>query len=766
MKQVLQSRRGLVVVRDVPEPHLPPGAVLVRNAFSAISSGTERARFTESQKSLVARVRERPDLVRTVVRRVRDEGIGKTRSSIQQKLAEESAVGYSSAGRVVRVGSAVTGFAPGDRVACAGVGFANHAELVCVPANLCARVPSSVSLETGSLTTIAAIPLHGIRLAHVDLGARVAVIGCGLVGQIACRLLRAGGAEVFAIDVDPTAVEEAVAAGADHGLSTADSPAERVLEVSPFGVDAVLVTAAASTNDPLLLAAEIARDRAAVVLVGDVPIELPRAPFYHKELSFRISRSYGPGRYDVEYEERGVDYPIGFVRWTQQRNMESVLDLQARSLIDLESLIADVVPVEQAADAYERLGAESGQRPRGALLLSYPDAADDVPHTAAPTRAKPQVERSDQAIRIGLIGQGRFAAGVLVPAFAEAGAQLELVGGGSGPSAESAARNLGFVRVAPEELAVIEDSEVDAVVIATRHATHADLATQALEAGKHVFCEKPLALTEDELTRVLDAAGRSRAVLFVGFNRRFSPLLRELKSFVGGAPLVASYRISAGQIPASAWVHDLDSGGGRILGELCHFIDSLVFLTGARVHTVAAAAMDEPSLPMQARDNVAVSITFDDGSAATITYVAAGASSVPKERLEAFAGERTGILDDFTTLELHGDSAPRTEKSATQDKGHSEEVLAFLRGVQTGLPPVPLEEIENVSLAALAVVESLRSGATVGVRSGRDRGDLAGVGPAERAGDGPTEERARTPHERQDDVGSHREEDEVGEEHR
>jgi polar amino acid transport system substrate-binding protein len=635
-----------------------------------------------------------------------------------------------------------------------------------VPANLCARVPSSVSLETASLTTIAAIALHGIRLAGVDLGARVAVIGCGLVGQIACRLLRGSGAEVFAIDVDPTAVEEAVSGGADHGLFTADRTAEHVLEVAPFGVDAVLVTAAASSNEPLLLAAEIARDRAAVVLVGDVPIELPRAPFYHKELTFRISRSYGPGRYDVEYEERGVDYPIGFVRWTQQRNMECVLDLQARGLLDLEPLIADVVPVENAAEAYARLGAESDRRPRGALLLAYPEAAaDDVARKAPPAEAP--LEPAHEAVSVGLIGPGRFATSVLVPAFVEAGSRLEVVGGGSGPSAESAVRNHGFARVAETESAVIEDPQVEAVVIATRHGTHADLATQALQAGKHVFCEKPLALDEYELSRVMDAASSGGGILFVGFNRRFSPLLRELRSFLGDAPLVANYRISAGRIPPSAWVHDLDSGGGRILGELCHFVDSLVYLTGARVQSVAAAAMDEPSLPMQARDNVAVSVTFDDGSAATLTYVAAGAPSVPKERLEAFAGERTGILDDYTSLELHGDDGPRTAKSATQDKGHTDEVVAFLEGIKSGVPPVALKEIENVSLAALAVVESLRSGATIGVRGVHDSGDLAGVGrPAERAVDRPTEERPRSPHERQEDVGRHRDQDEVGEEHR
>jgi predicted dehydrogenase/threonine dehydrogenase-like Zn-dependent dehydrogenase len=766
MKQVLRSRRGLVVVRDVPEPHLAPGEVLVQNAFSAISSGTERASVAASQKSLVARVRERPDLVRTGARRVRTEGIGKTRASIQQKLGEESVIGYSSAGHVLRVGSAVVGLSPGDRVACAGVGFASHAELVAVPANLCARVPPSVPLENASLTTIAAISLHGIRLADVDLGARVAVIGCGLVGQIACRLVRSAGAEVFAIDVDAEAVAEAVAGGADHGLRTGDRVAQRVLESAPFGVDAVLVTAAASTNDPLLLAAEIARDRAAVVLIGDVPIELPRAPFYRKELSFRISRSYGPGRYDVDYEERGIDYPIGFVRWTQQRNMECVLELQARRQLDLEPLIADIVPVENAAEAYARLGGDADQRPRGALLLEYPEVADDVPREGR-FPAGAAKENAGGAVRIGLIGPGRFATSVLVPAFVEGGAQLELVGGGSGPSAESAVRNHGFKRVAETESAVIEDPSVDAVVIATRHATHAALAMQALQAGKHVFCEKPLALDEEELGRVLDAARRSEGVLFVGFNRRFSPLLRELKSFLGEAPLVANYRVSAGRIAPSAWVHDLDSGGGRILGELCHFVDSLVYLTGARVQSVAAASMDEPSLPMQARDNVAVSVTLDDGSAATVTYVAAGASSVPKERLEAFAGKRTGILDDYTSLELHGDDGPRTEKAAAQDKGHVEEVAAFLDAVRRGVPLVALEEIENVSLAALAVVESLRSGATVGVRALRDSGDIAGVDrPAERARDRPTEERPRSPHERQDDVGSHRDQDEVGEEHR
>jgi predicted dehydrogenase len=580
-----------------------------------------------------------------------------------------------------------------------------------------------VALEQASLTTIAAIALHGIRLASVAVGDRVAVIGCGLVGQIACRLLRVAGAEVFAFDVDAAPVQQAVAGGTDHGFTTDDRPIEKVYEVAPGGLDAVLVTAASGTSEPLLLAAEIARDRGTLVLVGDVPVELPRAPLHGKELSFRISRSYGPGRYDREYEERGLDYPIGYVRWTQQRNMQCVLDLQARGLLDLGPLIAAVIPVEEAATAYSMIAAESADRPRGAVLLSYPDGAvqdsptvDESAEASKPTAAPRGRRPSDGLPRIGLIGPGAFAKGVLVPALVEAGARLELVGGGSGPSAEAAGRDLGFRRVAEDELAVINDPDIDAVVIATRHWSHSALAVRALEADKHVFCEKPLALEEEELERVLTAARESERILQVGFNRRFSPLLRELRSFIGDVRFLASYRISAGRIPASAWVHDLDEGGGRIVGEVCHFFDALVYLAGAPVDAVAAMAVRESSLPLQARDNVVVSVGFGDGSAGTISYAAAGSAGVSKERLEVFAGTQTAFLDDYRELELY-EAGGRKRESRQQDKGHVDEMRAFLEGIRLGAPPVPLGEIANVSLAALAVVKSLRTGATIKVRS-------------------------------------------------
>jgi len=578
-----------------------------------------------------------------------------------------------------------------------------------------------VSLEAASLTTIASIALHAIRLADTRLGERVAVVGCGLVGQIAVRLLRTAGADVIALDVDATRVDFAREAGAATAFVVDADVTRRVREATKgHGVDAALVTAATSTNDPLVTAAEIARDRAAIILVGDVPVEIPRSLLYEKELSFRVSRSYGPGRYDRLYEELGVDYPVGYVRWTENRNMQAVLELQASGRLDLRDLVEEIVPVEEAARAYERLSGPAIKRPRGAVLLAYgadfEPSRSDALALAAPIRTShADVVPRSTPVRIGLIGPGSFASRVLIPAFVVSGARLEIVGGGSGPSAEAARRELGFRRVAPSAAAVIADDDVDAVVIATRHATHADLAIQALDAGKHVFCEKPLALTKDELEAVLASAARGRGILAVGFNRRFAPLLREMRAFLAepSGRLAAAYRVSAGPLEKGHWTDQLDEGGGRILGEVCHFVDSLGFLAGAAVEGVQAIAYGDREAPLQARDNVAVSLTFEDGSIGTILYVADGSRAVPKERLEGYCADRTAILDDFRALELLGARIKRRAGSRRRDKGHQGEVDAFLRGVEHGVPPVPLEEIANVSLATLAIVESLRTGHSV-----------------------------------------------------
>jgi predicted dehydrogenase len=718
MKQVLQVRQnGRTVVRTVPQPPCPPGGVLVHNAYSAISSGTERARVELSRKSLVGKARERPDLVREVWRRSRSQGVRATMQVVQQRLSEETPVGYSCAGTVVEVGEHVRGLLPGELVACAGA-TANHAEFVAVPGNLCARVPPDVPLTSAAITTIAAVALHAIRLLEAQVGSRVAVIGCGLVGQIALRLLRAAGVETVATDIDPQRVAQARAAGADHALTIDGNTGEQIRALAGPGVDGVLVTAAAKGNEPLLLGCEIACDRGAIVLVGAVPIKLPRAALYDKELRFRVSRSYGPGRYDPEYEERGLDYPAGYVRWTEKRNMEAVLRLQARGRVSFTDLV-EVVPVENAAGAYSRLtgAGDAGPPPTGALVLSYalrdrpPPVRDDVV-PARPVGRPPRKLGTERApVRIGLIGPGGFAGRALIPELRAAGADLVLVGGGSGPSAAAAVRTGSFRRAAASTAEVIGDPQVDAVVICTRHADHAALATEALRAGKHVFCEKPLALTTDEHEQVLEAARTASGILMVGFNRRFSAPLRQMRHFLDapGLPMTLHYRVSAGAIASEHWVHDLATGGGRALGEGCHFIDSLSFLAGSPVVEVHACGHGPQARPVQGYDNLVVSLRFADHGVASLVYVADGSPRVPKERVEGFCAARTAILDDYLTLELHDGAHTTRSRHSQQDKGHAQEIAEFLEAVRSGRPAQSLDEIDNATLATLAIVESLRT---------------------------------------------------------
>lgn len=732
MKQVLRPTRGMPAVREVPSPPCPVGGVLVRTAFSVLSSGTEGAAIASSQQSLAARARRRPDLVRAVVTRALAEGISATRTAINDKLSAETAIGYSSAGRVIEVGELVSNLSPGDLVACAGAGHANHAEIVSVPANLCARVPEGVSPKAAALTTLASIALHGTRIAGVAIGDRVAVVGCGLVGQLTCRLVRCAGAAAYALDLDRDRCEFARLAGAAHAFAADASAARNVLEATGgVGVDHVIVCAASGSNSPMLLAAEIARDRGNLILVGDVPIDLPRAPLYRKELTLQVARSYGPGRYDLDYEERGLDYPIGYVRWTEQRNMEAILALQARGHLVVEDLVSEVYDAERAPEAFGRLVAQPPNRPLGAVALSYeragstdevarlsevPARAVTAPHLSDPkSLGRVSVSAPNRPVRLGLIGPGAFASRVLVPAFTAEGATLEVVGGGRGPSA-LAARKLGFRRVADSEEELISAADVDAVVITTRHGSHARLCQMALAAGKHVFCEKPLALTLDELTLTLEVASRADRILAVGFNRRFAPLFVRLREFLRGAsngPITATFRVSAGQVSPEHWVHDLAEGGGRMLGEGCHFVDTLIALTGARLSSVHAVGHGHPGLAVQARDKVVVNFGFTDGSVGSLAYVGHGSPLLPKERLEAFSGGRTAVLDDFRSLELHGPRQSERIKGRAQDKGHRAEARHFLHAVRSGQPPVPLAEVANASAGTLAIVESLRTGAAL-----------------------------------------------------
>ncbi len=722
MKQVLQSRDAAAVVRDVPAPPCEPGDVLVRNGFSVISSGTERTRVTLSQKSLIGKARERPDLVRQVIGRARRDGLAKTAGLVRRKLGEETPVGYSTAGTVLEVGEHVRGFSPGDRVACAGGGHANHAEIVAIPANLCVKVPDGVELSSAAFATIGAIAMHGIRLADVRLGERVGVIGCGLVGQLALRLLESAGATTVAVEPDPVNAERALTSGAARAVTPAQARYAVDELTGGVGLDSVIVTAASGDSSPLHLATELARDRGTVVLVGAVPIEFPRALLYEKELNFRVSRSYGPGRYDLEYEERGLDYPIGYVRWTEQRNLEAFIAGLAAQRLRVDDLIERVFTVDEAPAAYARLVDASDERPRGALLLAY-SGPNGTPATRAPIRtattsassSKKVAIGSSKPVRVGLIGAGNFANSTIIPALQAAGASLHGVGGGAGPSSGAAQRAHGFTTIFEDPQQLIEAPTIDAVVICTRHGSHADLAARALRAGKHVFCEKPLALTSEELDAVLEAAGASDGILAVGFNRRFSPMLTTARRqvVIGGLPAMISYRVAAGQLPLEHWSHDLSQGGGRALGEGCHFVDSIAYLAGSQIASVSAVGYGEPGTPLQARDNLCVTLVMENGSVGSLVYSADGSSRLPKERIELFSGDQTAVIDDYLRLDIYGPGGVTSDKASVQDKGHRDEFRAFVEGIRTGMPPTPLEEIANVSLATLAIVEALRTGQTI-----------------------------------------------------
>ncbi len=595
-----------------------------------------------------------------------------------------------------------------------------------MPSNLVARVPDEVSLLTASLTTISAVALHGIRLSAVTLGNTVAVVGAGLVGQIACCLLRAQGCEVFAIEPDARRLDLAMAHGVDRGFPLEGAASAVASATGGAGVDAVLVTAGSKDTAPLRLATEIVRDRGSVVLLGSVPIELKREPMYEKEIKFRVSRSYGPGRYDADYEERGLDYPIGYVRWTEKRNMDAILGLSARGSLSLDHLIDDVVSVDDAESAYARLvDSDSGKSPLGAIILSYdsPGVSDGrLPpkhfemgvgdsNSDATTRTNPG--------RLGLIGPGSFASRILVPAFAETGVGLELVGGG-GASVEAAQRRLGFERAAQSAVEVSEDPEVEIVAVSSRHGSHAHLTRTALDAGKHVFCEKPLAVTVDELDQVIESARRSEGILAVGFNRRFAPMVKMMRQHVAvaGGPISAGYRVSAGHLPADHWIWDPEQGGGRLIGEVCHFIDTLRYLVGHPVTEVFTVAHGSPDTPMANRDCLVVTLTFQDGSIGEITYVSQGSPRVSKERLEVFGnGGRTALMDDFRTLELFTGSKRARTTARRQDKGHRAEVAVFVEATRGSKDAVPLDEISNVSYATLAAQRSLETGAPVALNA-------------------------------------------------
>ena len=706
MKQVLQNAKtGEVSVMDVPAPVIRAGHVLVRAAASLISAGTERSSVEAAQKNLITRAIEQPHLVKQALDKARTEGVGRTINAIRGKLASFMALGYSAAGTVIDFGDEVNGFRVGDRVACAGVGYASHAEVLSVPQNLCVRMPEVVRFESGAFATVGAIALQGVRLAELTLGESVVVIGLGLIGQLTVQLLNAHGCRVFAIDIDEKKIDLAKQLGAYDGCAPDDDAKRRVLEWSRGrGADAVLITAGTSSNEPVELAGEISRAKGRVIVVGAVGLNIPRKPYYDRELTFRISMSYGPGRYDREYEERGHDYPIGYVRWTEGRNIEAFLDMIAAGKIDVGSLITHRFKVEEAERAYELI---TSSEPHVGVLLEY----EPTRPIEEPIQLSSKPTKTEKVVRIGLIGAGDYAKAMLLPKFKQFGAEFQSITTASGVSARSVGDQYGFRFCVSGTDEVLNDPEVNLVVIATRPASHGELTGRALEAGKHVFVEKPLATTDEELDGIL-AAAMSGGALMVGFNRRFSPLARAAQEFFASrqTPLSISYRVNAGHFSPNHSIHD-PREGGRIVGEVCHFIDFVHFLTSSLTTRVFAESIAGRNSELTDEDSVFITLRLADGSNASIAYLAEGDKSLPKERIEIFSGGRSFVIDDFRSATAHENGRKKITKLREQDKGQRDEIRAVMSVVLEGKPaPIALEDLATTTRATLRIRNALRTG--------------------------------------------------------
>lgn len=708
MKQVLQSLKdGATTIEEVPLPHVRSGELLIKTKISLVSAGTERMLVKFGKSGWGAKARQQPDKVKMVLDKARTDGLAATYDAVKSKLDQPLALGYCNVGHVVDIGSDVVGFKAGDRVVSNG----KHAEYVTVPKNLCASIPENVSFEEASFTVLGAIGLQGIRLVQPTLGEAVVVTGLGLIGLMTVQLLRAHGCRVLGLDFDP----QRLALARRFGAETVDlaSGADPVAAATSFsrgnGVDAVIITASTKSNEPVHQAALMCRKHGRIVLVGVSGLSLSRADFYEKELTFQVSCSYGPGRYDPDYEEKGQDYPIGYVRWTEQRNFEAVLDMMADGRLYVAPLISHRFTIDDAPQAYELI---AGTEPSLGILIDYPRRGEgpDVVLDKTTVRLSKAAPAAGGPV-LGFIGAGNYATGVLIPAFRAAGqGRFKVVASNGGISGVHAGRKFGFEETTTDTESVFADETVNTVVISTRHDSHADLVCRALSAGKHVFVEKPLAITGEELDAIRTAyekahAGGTGPVLMVGFNRRFAPHVTRMTSLLETTQGPKSFvmTVNAGAIPRDHWTQDPYQGGGRIIGEACHFIDLLRMLAGSPITGHGATAMDGPTA-----DTVTIQLGFADGSIGTIHYFANGSRSFPKERLEVFAGGRVLQLDNFRTLRVHGWPSFKRQALWRQDKGQKACAAAFLEVVDKGgTPPIPFSELMEVSRVTIEVASSL-----------------------------------------------------------
>ena len=698
MKQILQSlKTGATEVADVPAPGVSRGQLLIQTSHTLVSAGTERMLVEFGKAGWIDKARQQPDKVRLVLDKIRTDGLQPTLDAVFNKLDQPLPLGYCNVGRIIGVGRAVSGFADGERVISNG----KHAEVVSVPVNLCARVPDAVTDEEAAFTVLGAIALQGIRLVQPTLGEAVVVTGLGLIGLMTVQLLRAQGCRVLGIDFDPAKLALARQFGAETvDLSTGQDP---VVVADTFsrgrGVDAVIITASTRSSEPVHQAASMCRKRGRIVLVGVTGLELSRDDFFKKELTFQVSASYGPGRYDPNYEEKGQDYPIGFVRWTEQRNFEAVLDMMADHRLDVRPLISHRFTIEQAEQAY---GLMTGEASSLGILLTYPGKPVDASgRTIALRQEQAPLTPSGARPTVSFLGAGNYATAVLIPAFATAGARLRSVASSAGVSGLHAGRKFGFQETTTDSDRLFADPGTEAIVITTRHDSHARFILQAMQAGKHLFVEKPLCLTRSELEEI-EAAGAVphgpsgiRPLLMVGFNRRFAPQVQRIKQLLAGVRGPKSFvmTVNAGAIPADHWTQDREIGGGRIVGEACHFIDLLRFLAESPIADWSRVTMDATTA-----DTTSITLRFVDGSIGTIHYFANGSKSFPKERLEVFAAGRVLQLDNFRRLTGHGWPGFTKMHLWRQDKGQRACAAAFLDAIQRGgAAPIPWAEVLEVA---------------------------------------------------------------------
>ena len=721
MKQIIQSyKNGKISLAEVPEPTCKAGGVLVENKASLISVGTEKLMIEMGRKSLLGKAKARPDLVRQAWDKAKKEGFLTVYREAMRRLDEPIPLGYSAAGVVREVGAGVQGFKPGDRVALAGAGYASHAGVVWVPENLCVPMPEGVTFEAAAFIMLGGIALHGVREANLTLGERAVVIGLGLLGLLCVQFLKAQGCRVVGVDLDRQKCDLAKELGADLALVPGEDDVEAAVAnfTGSLGADAVLIVSAGKDNRPILLAEAVARERARLVMVGVAELTLSRESFWTKELSFSVSRAAGPGSIAPLYEAKGFDYPIAYVRWTERRNLETFLDLITQDRVKVDRLITHRFAINDALKAYEMI--LGNHEPYIGVILSYPHGEAQGDRAAAPTRkvwleTPLRLTGTDGSGGVGLIGGGMFTKNILLPALKRVH-NLRLVGAATttGATAHHIAKKYGFAYATTDYKEILADASIGSVIITTRHNLHARLVLEALAAGKHVFVEKPLCLTEEELQQIVSAYDGSR-FLMVGFNRRFAPLAQEIKKSLAGrrTPLVMSYRVNAGYIPHDSWVHDPEVGGGRVLGEVCHFIDFLHYMAESEVVQVSATPISGEMGQYRQDDNLSITLTFHDGSIGNIIYTAKGSKAFSRERFEVFCEDSVAVIEDFRNGQITRGGRTRRLKKMSMDMGYQAEMESFFLLKETLVDYGPLfTSFALSSLATLKALQALTTGET------------------------------------------------------